>query len=252
MADEQTDNPSPDAPAVRMSRLALLSAACGAFPFAYLALFDSLYGLRMYMALLEWLCLAPLAAIVLAFIAMRRVPRRTTPLALTRWNWPALMGLVLGFFTLPLTLVDDHTPAQARSISCRSNLRQVGIAIGMYRSDYGGELPPDMKTFLDRGYLKRTWCFYCPSSSAAQPDYESSSSDLWSTESSYLYVRPINREGEVMPTLPIMWERKLWHGPYGVSVLYSDLHVEGVQPDKLKKEIAANAAWYPAPPPLPQ
>jgi prepilin-type N-terminal cleavage/methylation domain-containing protein len=50
---------------------------------------------------------------------------------------------------------------RARAAACRSNLRQIGLAVQMYRDDYG-ELPPQLST-LHRSYVTDARLFICPS-----------------------------------------------------------------------------------------
>jgi prepilin-type N-terminal cleavage/methylation domain-containing protein len=50
---------------------------------------------------------------------------------------------------------------QARQTRCRSNLRQVGLALAMYRDDYGA-VPPRLST-LAAGYISDPRIFLCPS-----------------------------------------------------------------------------------------
>jgi prepilin-type N-terminal cleavage/methylation domain-containing protein len=49
----------------------------------------------------------------------------------------------------------------ARAAACRSNLRQIGMAVQMYRDDFG-ELPPRLSA-LHPGYIGEPRLFLCPS-----------------------------------------------------------------------------------------
>ena len=54
--------------------------------------------------------------------------------------------------------------AQARMRVCGSNLRQLALALSMYRQDYG-ELPPHLSD-VNTGYVKSPSLFVCPSDGA--------------------------------------------------------------------------------------
>ena len=41
----------------------------------------------------------------------------------------------------------------ARELSCKNNLRQMGIAIQVWRTDHDDALPPDLQTLVDHKYL---------------------------------------------------------------------------------------------------
>jgi prepilin-type N-terminal cleavage/methylation domain-containing protein len=54
---------------------------------------------------------------------------------------------------------------RARSVSCASNLKQLGLALQLYAPDYRGYFPPAADTFMDplMPYVKNEMIFVCPS-----------------------------------------------------------------------------------------
>jgi prepilin-type processing-associated H-X9-DG protein len=240
------ESPIPTPPA-KMSRIAILSAILAAIAVACILLENLLDHVAPFTMLPRWGWWAPPAAIILSVVAFRRVPLRKGVLTLTRQNWSALIGLVLGLFTLPASCVYIRTPYEGQWLSCRSNLKQIGLAIGMYQYDNADQMPPDLQELRYRHYINDAKILLCPAVSTAEIDYSVPGADV-----SYYYARPAVRADSLVPALPIVWEKKQWHGGRGGNVLYSDLHVEPVELDKLKRQINERPALYFSPPQLPE
>ncbi|MDW8030085.1 MAG: DUF1559 domain-containing protein, partial [Armatimonadota bacterium] len=69
---------------------------------------------------------------------------------------------------------------KARQANCMNNLKQIGLAIAIYRQDYGGSLligqqfwklglPPDLGTLYYSGYIKNRNIFFCPNKHYSTP-----------------------------------------------------------------------------------
>lgn len=53
--------------------------------------------------------------------------------------------------------------AKGRQTHCANNLRQLGVAILVYRDDHGDTMPPWLSTLHKDGYVHEVDCFLCPS-----------------------------------------------------------------------------------------
>jgi hypothetical protein len=152
----------------------------------------------------------------------------------------ALCGFVV--FAPALT-----STTSCRGSSCRSNLKQVGLAIGMYQADYGEALSPNIQTLCDEGYMKGGgFLLECPSGTR---DVAIDSSNV--DKSGDYYYCPVKAPSKLKLPLPIAWDKYMLHGPWGVNVLFSDLHVQFVNARNLRSGIVANAGSYFQPPWLP-
>jgi hypothetical protein len=252
MDDHPVNDSLSSATRPRMSLLALLSAVLVIPAFLFLFNAATTDGYEDRLGILPWLWLPGLAAIVLAVVALRRVPRRRRALTLTRHNWPAIIGLVFGLLTLPAPFLDVRSHVAEDGMTCRSNLKQIAIAIGMYQDENDGVFPPSIAMLVDGKHILSTWLLYCPASLPKRVYGGNPAPDPATLETSFVYARPLKRGDAPMPVLPIMWERKHWHRGAGINVVYSDLHVEAVEPARLKGEIDGHAAWYTTRPAMPE
>ena len=71
-----------------------------------------------------------------------------------------VVGLVLLFATLRITCYED--PEHFRRNACRSNLKQIGLAIDMYTQGNNGACPDDL-FWLYPSYIANPKVFKCPS-----------------------------------------------------------------------------------------
>jgi hypothetical protein len=129
---------------------------------------------------------------------------------------------------------------------CRSNLKQIGLAAGLYRADYGGELPPKLQTLCDNGYLKDTGLLKCPQDTAGpaiDPRYVDVTSSF-----RYAPTKKLTGTGE---NIPMMWERTLNHTKDGVNVLFYNMRVRFTPLIELRAMIEKNRALYDKPPVMP-
>lgn len=132
--------------------------------------------------------------------------------------------------TIPLTIYSgillpalNQARERARSISCVSNLKQIGLGLMMYASDNGDQFPAEpgeagLSKLLEAGYLPGT-VFICPSSESA----EATSGEQLDDEScSYIYCGNLI----ATPDAPLVLEKPGNHPTGGCNVLFADGHVE--------------------------
>jgi len=100
-----------------------------------------------------------------------------------------------------------NTRIQARKAMCRSNLRQVGLAIHMYADDHDEKFPPDLQVLMP-DYIDNPRVLKCPGRPGATY--------------TYLPGRKAVTPGDVV----IAYEDPDNHSGRGFNVLYADAHVE--------------------------
>ncbi|MBI4846055.1 MAG: DUF1559 domain-containing protein [Candidatus Omnitrophica bacterium] len=94
--------------------------------------------------------------------------------------------VILAGFLLPSL---GKAREQGRRTSCLNNLKQIGLAIAIYRLDNNEAFPPDLDVLYDSatpedGYIDNLKVFVCPSSGNGMPsspavgDYEYDGTDL--------------------------------------------------------------------------
>lgn len=158
----------------------------------------------------------------------KRAPAKTSRLAVV------IIVLVLSalclLWTLPLKVSRGSPAAQ-----CRANLKQIGLAVGMYCHDHDEQMPADLQALVvdDHIYITRVNVFRCPSDPA--PPVDAADVDA---SASYYYVRvtdPFNLKSA--SRVPIAWDKKLWCDPEGVNVLFADLHVANLRKADLEKRL---------------
>jgi len=77
----------------------------------------------------------------------------------------AVIVILAGLLLPALGKAREH----GRRTSCMNNLKQIGLAIALYRLDYNEEFPPDLDALYnaaakDKGYVDNLKVFVCPSS----------------------------------------------------------------------------------------
>ncbi len=217
--------------APRASRLALASFALG------------LVGIVPPLGIVAW---------VLGIMAGRRICRSEGALAGLE---SARAGVVLGeVFALlnvatlcALSFIVPPSPpggVQRRSVTCRNNLRQVGLAMLMYADDYSNKLPLSLQALTDEGYVKDPTIFLCPSRFAAHP-IDPSYIDV---TGDFYYARPTQPIDPAVPT-PIAWDKEAHIDEAVTSVLFDDGRVAYMGVAEL--EAAVGSVEYEWLPPMP-
>ncbi|MHC4715236.1 MAG: hypothetical protein ACYTAN_18530 [Planctomycetota bacterium] len=134
--------------------------------------------------------------------------------------------------------------------ACRSNLRQLGYAIGMYQTDYNEQMPTRLQTLWDRGYARVLKIFLCPANDEFVP-YTFSVDTAAFHYARVTDPKTVSRPGEV----PVAYDRHLVHsldGRPAVSVLFFDLHVAGMTQEDLLAALDKYTSLYDTPPTPPE
>jgi hypothetical protein len=76
-----------------------------------------------------------------------------------------VVGLAMTVFLLAASSAYAAVGPQekARQLSCMNNLRQIGLAIRMYRIDHDDKMPANLQALIDKKYLSNRKVFRCPS-----------------------------------------------------------------------------------------
>jgi prepilin-type processing-associated H-X9-DG protein len=114
----------------------------------------------------------------------------------------------------------------ARAISDAGNLKQIGIGLMMYSSDFGDRLPDDLGELMDKDYLKTGRVYLVPGSTT-QPAF--TGAQLRGGQCDYLYFG----KGVSLNTIenpastPLACTKPGLLADNRISVLYADGHVQG-------------------------
>ena len=118
--------------------------------------------------------------------------------------------------------------AKVNRIACYSNIKQLGLALQEYASDFNGWLPDKsgvtgLELLRSNGYLDDYAIFVCPAKFARKPQ-----GNIKLTEDivSFIYKAGYNLNTFQASTIPIAWDKPDNHKNYG-NVLYLDGHVKG-------------------------
>ena len=131
---------------------------------------------------------------------------------------------------------------EARATQCRSNLRQIGLAITMYASDNRGRSPEKLTDLLEEGYLTQTGAgvLMCPNhkGEAAQPGDDYVLREAFADGS----LKLSSGVGE-----PIVWDdpSKMWHKDR-INVLFTDGSVKTLMTAGLLEPPSLDSREWPA------
>jgi len=109
---------------------------------------------------------------------------------------------------------------QATRITCRSNLKSIGMALFMYSSDHKDKFPADLETLLAKTYLRENKMLICPATKLRD---------------SYIYRGAAITVADI-PSLIMVYDKSSNHND-GRNVLFLDGHVEWVQEERFQELI---------------
>ena len=145
--------------------------------------------------------------------------------------------VVIAMVILPGELI-SYDKYSARFVTCKTNLKQVGLAVQTFRSAHGGGMPPTLKALLP--ILKSRSPFMCPlSGTEATPTYH---------EVAYQY-RFISKPNE---TDIICWDSHphrrwqiyfVWLNRPNRNVLLADGQVINMQEAEFQKLHLSGQSW---------
>jgi len=122
-------------------------------------------------------------------------------------------------------MVDAHE--KAKRLKCRNNLKQIGLALFIYREANDGKWPKDLETLVDKRYLTTPKVLQCPSARSPAGSVD------------YVLVRTKTKKGEPRKFDPadiIVYDRKDNHKD-GRNVLLFDQQVLWLSEEAFKKRM---------------
>lgn len=127
-------------------------------------------------------------------------------------------GILCGYLCLALWTLFCGMPGlgqareKPRCISCKSNMKQIGLALGWYAGENEGFYPPDLRTLLETDYLTDERIYRCPSRRRPNPEF-----------SDYQYLGKGRQREE--PAFPILRDLPKNHPGKYCNILYSNNEV---------------------------
>ena len=189
----------------------------------------------------------PVVGLACGYTALRRLSMFPAP-----GRRGALVSVWLGWLSLATFCVTMLTPAYVgeyrchQSVGSRSNLKAIGVAVGLYRSNSQDAFPPNLQVLVDTRYLTDMSVLRIPPlwSRSKQRPLNLAAIDA---DADYTYV-PLLREPTKPGAVPIAWEKDTRIDGRRVSVLFCDLHASHKETDELLSLLDEYKDYYAATP----
>ena len=139
----------------------------------------------------------------------------------------------------------------SHGVECRTNLKEIGIAVHKYAEAHDGDYPGDLAALVREGYIADLGILICPKSDDEPSD--GVSADKWS---SYTYVKVTSWDkAHSTGAIPIAWDKVQQHISGSCNVLYADAHVANAGYPDLAERLERSRDFYatqPQMPPVPE
>ena len=126
-------------------------------------------------------------------------------------NSVATSGILAGMLLPALSRARE----QARQVACKSNLKQIGLAIAMFANDHDANYPDKLEDLFDQ-YLMAKQVLHCPSTGKPKAGP--------GMECSYRYVGKLPRGTD--PGVIVVYDKPGNHRRTGRNALFCDGHVQ--------------------------
>lgn len=245
--DPQTGNVDSGRKA-RMSVLAILCLVLASIPYVWILLVVPRLGLTwirldaLHRTLALPLWAAASAGFVLGVVSHAKI--RASRGAL-RGHTLAFVGMALGCLAFCMLFVYpglERARESSRRVSCRNNVKQLGLAVLMYQWDNKEAMSATLQTLVDTGYVKDLSILTCDAVSKRTTRFDPRNVDA---TADYIYTPPANPKAA--PDVPIIWENPKNHDAGG-NVCFSDGHVVWIAREYMPETLEQSAAYYAAPP----
>lgn len=194
----------------------------------------------------------PLLGLVSGYWALRRLYRYTAP-----GRQRALLAVWLGWLSLAALCISTVAPVVMKeqeahqAVRSRANLKAIGVAIALYRTDCGYGFPPAFQVLADKKYVKDLSIFSVPPLWPWSKRHFMSPAAI-DAESDYAYA-PLLREPPRPGDAPIAWEKDTSEcAGRGANTLFADFHVSSKDTGEILTLLARYRSYYAAEPQPPK
>jgi prepilin-type processing-associated H-X9-DG protein len=137
-----------------------------------------------------------------------------------------------------LSFLGTGSPRIVQRSNCFSNLKQIGLGLGMYADAHQGGLPAEngakgLDHLVQEQILTKLEVFVC--SRDRRRRVAQLGAPLTEDNCSYVYHPAVWQSGTDTNLLPVCWDKPGNHGANGFNVLFNDGHVQFMNPDEWEK-----------------